>query len=488
MLLCDATLPACFQANATWYPFLGQFTRRGPRSDLCSTCYMPGQRTFAPLGLPAHRLSEYLTKEDRQEATLLATTLSPEDLGAFQLDGIAVGEHALAGTLRFFGRASLEDAPMGEAVLRRYFEASVLTMRATQRLLTSTGFRSAVFHHGLYVPHGVIGAVCRDARVAVVNWGTMYRQRCLIFSHGDTYHRTLMAEPTESWERMPWTSTMENRLLAYLESRRHGSQDWIRVHDNPNVDPRQVAGELGLDFTTPCVGLLTNVAWEAQVHYPGKAFPDMFAWIARTVEYFAERPDLRLVIRVHPAELGRLVPSRQPVVEQLRRAFPTLPANVVLIPPESRISTYVVMERCNAVLIYGTKAGVELTALGVPVVTAGEAWVRGKGITIDPQSEPEYIEVLEQLPFAKRPDPAWIERARRYAYHFFFRRMIPIDSLDRPTAGSPIVVRASRLTELLPGCSVGLDVVCDGILDGAPFVYPAERIDAGIVVGAAGEC
>jgi hypothetical protein len=37
-------------------------------------------------------------------------------------------------------------------------------------------------------------------------------------------------------------------------------------------------------------------------------------------------------------------------------------------------------------------------------------------------------------------------------------------------------VEVSSLAELMPGRSVGLDVICNGILKGEPFIYPAERV------------
>jgi hypothetical protein len=36
----------------------------------------------------------------------------------------------------------------------------------------------------------------------------------------------------------------------------------------------------------------------------------------------------------------------------------------------------------------------------------------------------------------------------------------------------------STRADLAPGKSPGLDVICDGILTGTPFVYPAERLSA----------
>ena len=68
-------------------------------------------------------------------------------------------------------------------------------------------------------------------------------------------------------------------------------------------------------------------------------------------------------------------------------------------------------------LIYGTKTGVELS-LGIPVVVAGEAWVRGKGVTLNASSPREYFRILDRLPLGRQLDEDTVRRARMYAYHF----------------------------------------------------------------------
>jgi hypothetical protein len=193
-----------------------------------------------------------------------------------------------------------------------------------------------------------------------------------------------------------------------------------------------------------------------------------------TVSWFADHPDLQLLIRVHPAEIRGTVPSRQRIASELARAFPVMPSNVFIVPPESNVSTYVAMAQCDTVLIYGTKTGVELTAMGIPVIVAGEAWVRNKGITSDASSPEEYHRLLAALPRGSRLDPETTERARRYAYHFFFRRMIPIKLL-RPTGDERVFeVDVESALDLRPGNDAGLDLICDGILTGSPFVYQSE--------------
>jgi len=285
-----------------------------------------------------------------------------------------------------------------------------------------------------------------------------------------------MAEPTDAWDQMTWTADLEAQIVTYLKSRWSGARDWIWFHDEPDEDFAAYAQQVGLDLNKPIVALLTNVMWDAQLHYPANAFENMLDWVLQTIRYFASRPDLQLLIRVHPAEIRGTARSRQPLVPEIERAFPQLPPNVFIIPPESQVSTYAAVAQANAAIIYGTKTGVELTSVGIPTIVAGEAWIRNKGLTLDASSPADYFRILGTLPPAERMPPEQVTRARQYAYHFFFRRMVPVPSIVPTKAVPPFKVALDRLDDLLPGRQPGLDVICDGILTGSPFVYPAENL------------
>ena len=97
---------------------------------------------------------------------------------------------------------------------------------------------------------------------------------------------------------------------------------------------------------------------------------------------------------MHPAEISGFPPSRQPILGELRKRLPTLAPNIIVVPPESDMSTYALMSLCNAAIIYGTKMGVELTSVGLPVIVAGEAWIRNKGLTHDASTPAEYFRIL----------------------------------------------------------------------------------------------
>ena len=137
------------------------------------------------------------------------------------------------------------------------------------------------------------------------------------------------------------------------------------------------------------------------------------------------------------------------------------------------------MSVCDSAIIYGTKMGVELTSVGLPVIVAGEAWIRNKGLTYDASTPDEYLKLLGKLPFRTQLDSTVLARARRYAYHFFFNRMIPLPFIE-PKTNYPIYrLKLTKLDHLFPGQSKGLDTICNGILQGKPFVFNNDSITAG---------
>lgn len=470
VLLCDGILKACQMCEPRFFPSMKHFIMHGPTKMLCDHCFKPGARCFQDIGVEVKRYSSFLSSEDYIFADATSEKIQLKEIEKFVFKGLKLGEHAKAGALRYFASATLDESDSTNLVLRRFLSSAILTAIGVTRLFENNKYDVVVFHHGIYVPQGIIGEVARRMGVRVVNWNPAYRSNCFIFSHGDTYHHTMMNEPATNWERVEWNDSVEKKIDLYLASRWHGSNDWIHFLEKPCFSKDKIIKEIGCNFSKPIVGCLTNVMWDAQLHYPANAFPNMLEWLLHTIQYFSKRQDIQLVIRVHPAEIRGSIPSRQPVVQEIRKRLQQLPPNVFLIPPESNISTYVLAEICDSVIIYATKTGVELTSVGIPVIVAGEAWVRNKGLTVDVESIKHYDSILARLPLGKRLEAETVLRAKKYAYHFFFRRMIPIKSFSSKM-GWPPYHFIGNLSDLQEKSDSGLDCICDGILNGSEFVF-----------------
>jgi hypothetical protein len=478
-LLCDGALPACEMCSYDRFEQQREFVRNGPQGRICGWCFEHGRSWLGGLPLPLRRFGDNVSREEAAAALADTAGLDLEECFAHERDGLQLGEQARASVLRYFGKADLTSEPdeLVLAAARRYLAGALTAALAAERALAEVQPECVVGHHGVYVPQGVFGEVARREGVRVANWGPSYRDRTVIYSHGDTYHRTFIDEPAERWRSRPLSATEDEALTRYLASRRLGRGDWSWVTPEAALRPTlqerdELVRGLGLDLDRPVFGLLTNVLWDAQLYYEGHAFPDMLEWLWATIELFRARPDWQLVVRVHPHEIK--IGNRQPVVPELERRYPDLPGNVVVVPPEHSFNTYGLMDLCDAVLLYGTKTGVELAPLGQRVVVCGDAWSRGKGFTFDVEQADGYAPLLEKLAADRGGclDDDKIRDARAYAYHYFFRRMIPLSSFA--AGADSLRLGIGSLDELRPGVDAGLDVVCAGILDGLPFEYEPE--------------
>ena len=86
------------------------------------------------------------------------------------VDCLPIGEHARAGALRYYARSTLDGEPLGEPVLRRFVEGSLLTLYAARRLIREQAIDVVVLNHAIYVPHGIVAEVARQEGRRVVAW------------------------------------------------------------------------------------------------------------------------------------------------------------------------------------------------------------------------------------------------------------------------------------------------------------------------------
>jgi len=222
---------------------------------------------------------------------------------------------------------------------------------------------------------------------------------------------------------LPMTDEMFERV-ADLENARRGARVWGKSKRLWQYVSSQGAQEtrkiLGLD-DRPVVMLAANVLGDSLTLGRDIFASSMTEWITKTVRYFASRPDVQMVIRVHPGET--LVPKAKSMGQVVREALPSLPEHIHVIGAADKINTYDLIEIADLGLAYTTTVGLETAMNSRPVISCGRTHYRGRGFTLDPNSWDEYYATLEEmlgdLP-AHRLGEKQTEFAWNYAYRFFF--------------------------------------------------------------------
>jgi hypothetical protein len=222
---------------------------------------------------------------------------------------------------------------------------------------------------------------------------------------------------------LPVTDEMFERV-ADLENARRGARVWGKSKRLWQYVSSQGAKEtralLKLD-DRPVIMLAANVLGDSLTLGRDIFAASMTEWITKTVQYFAKRTDVQMVIRVHPGE--KLVPQAKSMGTVVREALPELPSHIHVIGALDKINTYDLIEIADVGLAYTTTVGLETAMNGRPVISCGQTHYRGRGITLDPNTWDEYYDtlgkVLGNIP-AHQLNEKQTEFAWNYAYRFFF--------------------------------------------------------------------
>lgn len=108
-------------------------------------------------------------------------------------------------------------------------------------------------------------------------------------------------------------------------------------------------------------------------------FASQIEWIAWLLRFVAQRPNVFLIIRVHPREF----PTRREVgggvksthARRLERMLVDLPKNCIVNWPSQNMSLYDVAKDIDVVLNAWSSAGKEMALLGIPVVEWSGDWL-----------------------------------------------------------------------------------------------------------------
>jgi hypothetical protein len=278
------------------------------------------------------------------------------------------------------------------------------------------------------VPNGTIqefGVIYEVARYLGINTVTYefgdQRQRIWIAQNS----RVMLQDTRELWDAFkdkPLTPAEKKKIQEMFEARKKASiwKNFSRLWQQVPAQGVEIARkELGLD-ERPMVLLATNVLGDSLTLGREVFSQSMEDWLVKTLQYFAGRSDVQLVIRVHP---GEVLIHGQSMLEVITRVLPHLPEHIRVIAPQEKVNTYDLIAAADVGLVYTTTVGLEMAMCGIPVIVVGNTHYRERGFTQDPNTWVKYHKTLKAVledPKAYRLSEEQIDLAWAYAYRFFF--------------------------------------------------------------------
>ena len=306
--------------------------------------------------------------------------------------------------------------------LERNLQAAAALLGWIQSLPSDRRPEVLITPNGSILEMGAIYQAARATGIPVVTYEFGEQRGRIWFAQNS---QVMHQETDDLWvarKDAPLTESQWAQIRALYDSRQNGRlwENFARLwQGTPSQGGEQVRQALGLD-SRPVVLLAANVIGDSLTLGRQIFSRDMTDWLERSVQFFAKRLDVQLVVRIHPGERYLKGPS---VAQVVRNALPQVPDHIRLVEALDPINTYDLVQIADLGLAYTTTVGMEMPMSGVPVVVGGKTHYRGKGFTYDPTSWEEFYRMVDQAlaqPQEHRLSRIQMELAWKYAYHFFF--------------------------------------------------------------------
>lgn len=473
-------------------------TRPGDATNAaCVRCRSAALRVGADYGLPDIPLEELIDTTRRSEIGKVIAENYATPWNAVY-DGITIGDGCLGETLREARKVAIGELTQQDTELGRAFLYSSLAIYLAVKELGTRYRIGRIAYFGDY-------AYFLAPQLYAARRGIPLTNVCHAY-HRDTDRRYLNLWPSHAivhqheqvrcWERYQ-SNVIDPKTIADIADgalyRLSGHGGVSTYSPNWSENPGDLLTQLGLPPGGKLLVAYTNstdelVSYRHSLHTLGEEFdnarnpfPTQIEWLTQLIAWAGARPDLRLVLRLHP-RMAISVRHANLASEYglMKEAFAVLPSNVAVVWPESPISSYNLAENATAALTAWSSIGLELARFGIPVIAAFQRI--GPFPTSDfigfEESAPAYFAAIERA-LMQRPSLDTIASAFRWTHFLHWTPLIDIaDVVPRADYSDVPPFRTPKNTPtILKVMAEGEDIVALNMarLPTGPAAAKAER-------------
>lgn len=459
-------LPACNQRNVI-YP---------GDENICVGCINGIRSVIETFGYPFVKLDDLISNEVRESARAIVEKLNIDEIDDFQYQDMPIGDYIRVSVSSYYYRGTPEKSPSALKVLKDFLYGSIVLYHAYDKYYADlTKNDLVIICNGRFFWYRIAYEMAVQRGLKVITYddfgsigGT---GKLWMFSGSRPIAFLDLSESWENWKHIPLTKPEEkylnNTFVNYNKTNPMYYQD---IEENWDVICSYLNLSTNVEFDT----IYTNLMWDSTAIDQDVAYSGMIDWVFKTVELYISNGKT-LLIRVHPVEDPNKMgyPVEQKVYDELIQRYPNLPLNIKIIPFESSISSYTLLEKSRLNIVYTSTLGLEGALRGIPMVVAGKAPYRGKGFTIDVESLEHYTSLINGDSKPTNLTKEQNELAQRYAFLYLYRAHIPFN-LFHAERFQIKKLSFSSLDEFLPGNDTLFDWLVDNILNSGDFAMQRE--------------
>lgn len=358
------------------------------RQEICKRCTSQASLLRREFHLRGPVLAEQVTAADEREVDALLARTTPENFLDLTVHGVHAGRLALYEYLLDAKKSSLkfdDEADWGK--YRVALQNALYALLCGVRLFDTCKPDALVVYNSLYAVNNV---VCHLADLRGIprymqhaGGNLAHRLDTMMLARGDLFD--FMAHVKQVWERRR-DRAVSDRAAAWV------TDHFVELLTGRSPFAYSSAKEAEVDIRGRFgIGPLQKILCATMSSYDERfaaesigarkpvtnlLFPYQVGWIRALVDYMKPRPELFLIIRVHPREF----PNKRDGVKSahaglLEQVLKDLPANVGVNWPADGLSLYDLAEHVDVFLNAWSSVGKEMALLGIPVVVYSDDYL-----------------------------------------------------------------------------------------------------------------
>ena len=429
------------------------------KAAICDKCVLQSEMVRSRFGFAGRSLRSFLKKGDLEHAEQLSQEGPIEELYDYIEDGLPIGRLALYETIIQTKSISKELSSEAQCFYRSNFRNTLISARASKAMLCELKPDIGISYHTAYAYNRAFQRIFEAANIPVwflnASFNVAELDTHLVAAKSDP--EFLFRKLLSDWPRFENVKCAErdfasvaDHLLALMAGGGFG------YSNSMNREKRGVLERLGCPSDKKVVAALLSsydellaadlagFGWSTH----NKVFSSQIEWVKWLFEFARSRPDIHLVVRVHPREFainGKGGRSEHSYL--LEAEFANKPNNASINLPSDGVALYDLLMDVDTALIAWTSAGMDAGMLGVPVVTyAGDVVLFPRQLAYDANSREDYAILVDQAIRA-----GWsLERSRaffRWAVLMMMRSRIDMtNGAKTPTRQSSLARFARRVS------------------------------------------
>jgi hypothetical protein len=441
-IVCNGTLNAgCIAMKAA-----GQHNAAPDiREKTCQRCHSYRDTLLKQFNFKVIFLDDHITAQDKQIVDSALNNLSTDNFLNFQYQGVPIGKMALYTVIL---KHKKMDYQLNEAQWKEYLvetKLSLYMLLAGTTILSTISAQKVFVYNSSYGTSQALSSLCDKKGIGFYHIHSSNNLsnpfNALRIGKKSTFFivNHMIQQWYEIFQHTPCPKQVFSKVHAHYQALFSAKSVFVysspssgkNVRDYFNIPPHQTITLATLSsqdeiFAAQSIGEVPLA--------PHTLFPTQIEWLTHLAHFYANKPEHCLIIRIHPREF----PNKREGIKsehaaQLEALFATFPSNIKINLPADNLSLYEIAKESAIGLNYISSAGLELSLLGLPVLTHAPQSLLMYPLSLlyTAHTAESYDDTLTKLLYQKERLPLERLRAiyRWYAVEFLYAEVDLSDSI-----------------------------------------------------------